>query len=103
MFENGKAGVGDGEWFVVDAAAVPGEASGSREAAMVAEVPLVPARGKDRWCRLVMRIQFRKRWSDRGRMQNYAKHGMPENLDGPPTGFGKHIGRWGWREITYHW
>ena len=103
MFENGTAGVGDGACFVVHAAAEPGEASGSCGAAMVADVPLVPVRGTNRWIRLVKRIQSGKRWSDWGRMQNYAVHGMPKNLDDPPTGFGKHLGRWGWREITYHW
>ena len=39
MCDNGKADVGDGEWSVVDAAALPGEASGPREAAMVLSVP----------------------------------------------------------------
>ena len=58
---------------------------------------------KAQWRHLLMRVQSRKKWSDRGRLQNYAQNGVPKNLDGKPTGFGKHIGRWGWREIAYEW
>ena len=58
---------------------------------------------RNAWQRLVSKIQSRKAWSDRGRMLNYAKHGLPKNLDGKPTGFGKHLGRWGWREIRSNW
>ena len=88
---------------MVDAAPVAGEASGSGDALLVAEAPSNRERGEYRWRRLVMKIQTRKRWSDWGRLQNYAKNGLPKNLDGKPTGFGKHLGRWGWREIAFEW
>ena len=56
-----------------------------------------------RWRRLIVKAQERRKWSTRGQALNYAKHGMPKNLDGPARGFGKHLGRWGWREIASSW
>ena len=62
----------------------------------------VPEQGRH-WQRMVARIQDRKKWSTRGHMLNYSKNGMPRSVDGPATGLGKHLGRWGWREIRPHW
>ena len=56
-----------------------------------------------RWHRLIVKAQERRKWSARGQALNYAKNGMPKNLDGPAQGFGKHLGRWGWREIASSW
>jgi hypothetical protein len=56
-----------------------------------------------RWRLLIRRIQARTRWSDWGRLLNYSKYGCPKNLDGPAKGFGKHLGRWDWREIGDSW
>ena len=36
-------------------------------------------------------------------MMNYAKNGMPKNLDGKAQGMGRHMGRWGYREIRSSW
>ena len=55
------------------------------------------------WRRLVAKAQERRKWSVRGQALNYAKHGMPQHLDGPARGFGKHLGRWGWRDIVSSW
>ena len=57
------------------------------------------------WHRLVAKAQARRRWSVRGQALNYARNGMPQNLDGPARGFGNHRGRWdwGWREIACSW
>ena len=68
--------------------------------------PTVPGSVTDqlnRWQQLMLRVQARKRWSDKGRLCNYAKNGIPRNIDGKPTGFGRHLGRWGWREISFEW
>ena len=54
-----------------------------------------------RWRLLVQRIQARKKWSDKGRILNYSRNGLPRNLDDHATSFGKHLGRWGYREIAY--
>ena len=56
-----------------------------------------------RWQRLVSIIQERRRWSMRGMLLNYTRNGIPKRLDGPARGFGKHLGRWGWREIRSSW
>ena len=55
------------------------------------------------WRRMVAKAQERKAWSAKGHALNYAKNGMPQNLDGPAKGFGKHMGRWGYREIASEW
>ena len=55
------------------------------------------------WQRLMAKAQERRKWSARGQALNYAKNGMPKNLDGPARGFGKHLGRWGWREMASRW
>ena len=88
----------------VEGVPAPGAMEGARAAAP-AEVPPNPEAplAQLRWQNLVAKIQARKQWSDRGRMLNYAKHGVPRNLDGKPTGFGKHLGRWAWREIRPSW
>ena len=52
------------------------------------------------WKRLVAKIQESRRWSIAGQALNYAKHGVPKFLDGLARGFGKHLGRRGWREIA---
>ena len=54
------------------------------------------------WQKLVKRIQDRKRWSQLGHTLKYSKNGLPKK-EGPATGFGKHIGRWSWREIAFCW
>ena len=54
------------------------------------------------WQKLVKRIQDRKRWSQLGHTLKYSKNGVPKK-EGPATGFGKHIGRWSWREIAFCW
>ena len=56
-----------------------------------------------RWQALVLEIQQRKRWAVRGHLLNYAKHGCPKNMDRPARGFGKHVGRWGWRAMCHVW
>ena len=61
------------------------------------------APGVNKWQRLVQVIQRRRRWSAHGTALKYAKHGMPRNLDGPARGRGRHLGRWGWREIASSW
>ena len=55
------------------------------------------------WQRMMAKAQERRKWSARGQALNYAKNGMPKNLDGPARGFGRHLGRWGWREIASSW
>ena len=57
----------------------------------------------EQWHRFVQRIQERKRWSMQGAAHNYAKHGLPRSVDGPARGLGKHLGRWGYREIRPWW
>ena len=57
----------------------------------------------NKWQALVARIQGKRRWSARGQLANYAANGVPRNLDGPARGFGRHVGRWQWREITFEW
>ena len=59
--------------------------------------------GMNRWQKLVLRIRERKRWSEKGRLLNYAKNGCPRNLDGKARGFGRHLGRWQWRGVNYQW
>ena len=44
--------------------------------------------GLNRWQQMMLRAQARKRWSDKGRPCNYAKNGMPKNIDGKPTDSG---------------
>ncbi len=58
--------------------------------------------GCNRWQYLVMRARARKRWAVRGHAEHH-RHNMPKNLDGPPTGFGHHLGRWSWREVLHLW
>ena len=55
------------------------------------------------WRRMIERIIMRRMWSEKGRALNYAKNGLPRNLDGKARGFGCHIGRWGWREVASQW
>ena len=55
------------------------------------------------WRRMVQLIQERERWSIRGTAINYSRNGMPRSVDGPARGLGRHIGRWGWREIRATW
>ena len=73
------------------------------ELALDAEAAKVYQRIALKWQGLVTRIQTRKRWSDHGRLLNYSKNGLPQKLNGKPQGFGKHEGRWGWREISPFW
>ena len=54
------------------------------------------------WRYLVWKIQSNKKWSARSTMFRY-RNKLPKNLDGPATGMGKHLGRWGWREIAFEW
>eukprot|EP00959_Pyramimonas_sp_CCMP1952_P190904 3992447-Pyramimonas_sp.AAC.1 len=58
--------------------------------------------GRNRWQRLVLRIQSRKRWSQQAQLLKYAKNGCPKKFT-EAKGFGAHIGRWSWREISYEW
>ena len=60
------------------------------------------ARARNRWVALLDLIIARKRWSEWGRARKNAKK-MPLDLDGKARGFGKHVGRWGWREIRSSW
>ena len=53
----------------------------------------------NKWAHMINTIRFRKRWSEQGRARRHSKLGLPKNLDGPARGLGKHMGRWGWREI----
>ena len=55
------------------------------------------------WRRMIERIIMRRMWSEKGKALNYAKNGLPRNLDGKARGFGCHIGRWGWREVASQW
>ena len=57
----------------------------------------------NRWQTLVSRIQSRKRWSARASLPKYARNGCPKNLDVNAAGFGRHLGRWQWREIAAEW
>ena len=57
----------------------------------------------NKWQRLAAVMQRRRRWHAHGQALNYAKNGLPRNLDGPARGFGRHLGRWGWREIASSW
>ena len=62
-----------------------------------------PALGVNKWQRLVLVAQWKRRsWANMTALK-YAKNGMPKNLDGPAKGFGRHLGRWQWREIASHW
>ena len=61
------------------------------------------ANGCNRWQRLVANIIGRRQWSDRGTLFKAAKRGEPKKFGQHPTGFGSHIGRWGWREIRAFW
>ena len=61
-----------------------------------------PRHGNE-WQRLVAGIQRSRQWHARSQALNYAKHGLPRNLDGPARGLGRHVGRWGWREIASSW
>ena len=56
----------------------------------------------NRWRYLVWKIQANKRWSLRATMFKYSKR-MPNYVDGPARGMGKHLGRWSWREIASEW
>ena len=58
---------------------VPERDAGSRE------------RVRLRFARLIQTMISRKKWAVKGHMLNYAKK-MPRNVDGPASGFGKHIG-----------
>ena len=50
----------------------------------------------------VQKVINRKMWSEKGRALSYAKNGLPKKFL-KPTGFGSHIGRWGWREARAEW
>ena len=52
-----------------------------------------------KWNNLMAKAISRKQWAVWGHARNYAKNGMPKNVDGPASGFGAHIGRWGWRQL----
>ena len=56
----------------------------------------------NRWQLLVKKIQDRRAWSIKATAHKHAKN-MPKNLDGPPTGLGRHLGRWSFRQIRYAW
>ena len=60
-------------------------------------------RAQRSWTGLVDTIISKKRWSEKRRAQNYAKRMLALLDHGPPRGFGKHLGRWGWREISSSW
>ena len=60
-------------------------------------------KGLNRWQYLVELARYKRRWSLRMTAMKYKKHGMPKDLHGPPTGFGKHVGRWQWREVRHFW
>ena len=55
------------------------------------------------WRRMLEKAIMRRMWSEKGRALNYAKNGLPRNLDGKARGFGRHMGRWGWREVASQW
>ena len=57
----------------------------------------------NRWQKLIYRAITNRQWSENGRARNYALNGLPKSVDGPAKGFGKHLGRWGYREINYQW
>ena len=97
--EAGGGAAADAETKDAGAAAAGAEAGADTTDAGAEE----EAGGRSKWERLLNRIIARKRWAAVGHAQNYAKNGMPKNLDGPATGFGRHIGRWQWREIRAWW
>ena len=62
----------------------------------------------NKWLRFVKKLSQNKKWANHGHALNFAKNGMPQNIDGPGKGPGEHlrepgcvIGRWGWREIPH--
>ena len=57
----------------------------------------------NKWQALVARIQGKRRWSARGQLANSAANGCPRSIDGPARVFGRHVGRWQWREIAFGW
>ena len=59
--------------------------------------------GLNRWQNLMFVAMTRKEWAVKGHMLRMRKHGLPADVYGKATGFGKHIGRWGNREVTYLW
>ena len=89
------------EW--VHSEAMPADGLTKDKPDQSAEEKLNATPSLNKWQRLVLRIRERKRWSEKGRLLNYAKNGCPRNLDGKARGFGHHIGRWQWREIHYEW
>ena len=64
---------------------------------------IVSGQQQNRWMHLVAVMRWRRRWSIQGKARQYSLKGMPKNLDGKATGFGSHIGRWQWREISHFW
>ena len=56
-----------------------------------------------KWQRLVLVIQRRRRTWAQNKALEYAKNCLLHNLDGPAKGFGRHVGRWAWREIRSSW
>ena len=67
------------------------------------KVDMLAGDDENRWMYLVSVMRWRRRWSLKATAKKYANRGMPKNLDGPPQGFGWHIGRWQWREIRQYW
>ena len=58
--------------------------------------------GLNRWQRLVQVARLRRGWSFRGALLKARKWGAPHK-EGPPKGFGKHLGKWGHNEIRHLW
>ena len=59
------------------------------------EWQLVPnqtrARVRQRFMQMIKAMISRKQWAMKGMLRKYAKN-MPKQIDGPASGFGKHIG-----------
>ena len=55
-----------------------------------------------KWQRMVLLVINRKYWATWGHVRRSVLK-MPKNLYGPATGMGKHLGRWGFREISSEW
>ena len=73
------------EWLVVgEDGSEPSGRVPKRDAGIREKVRLL-------FVRLIQAMINKKKWAVRGHMLSYAKK-MPKTVDGPASGFGKHIG-----------